>query len=92
MWRGTPVPWRAAGEGAFKLDLDFDQAPQPGHTFATQVSTDAGRTWQTIGVGLKNPAITVDRSQFPRGTQVQLRVISTNGFTSTTSDIESFQV
>ncbi|MGW2183572.1 hypothetical protein ACWCXX_37245 [Streptomyces sp. NPDC001732] len=81
-----------AGEGAFSLDLDFDQTLQPSHTFTTQVSTDAGQTWQTIGVGLKNPAITVDRSQFPRGTQVQLRVISTNGFTSTTSDIESFQV
>ncbi|MFG2842643.1 hypothetical protein ACGF12_05640 [Kitasatospora sp. NPDC048296] len=81
-----------AGEGKFGLDLDFGAPPMAGHTFATQVSTDGGRNWHTIGVGLKDPAITVDRTQYPAGTEVQVRVISTNGFTSTTSDIESFRV
>ncbi|MFJ9842188.1 hypothetical protein ACIRYZ_17240 [Kitasatospora sp. NPDC101155] len=81
-----------AGEGKFGLDLDFGAPPLAGHTFATQVSTDGGRIWHTVGVGLKDPAITVDRTQFPPGTEVSVRVISTNGFTSTTSDIESFRV
>ncbi|MFH8386572.1 hypothetical protein ACH4E7_37545, partial [Kitasatospora sp. NPDC018058] len=81
-----------AGEGEFGLDLDFGAARMDGHTFATQVSTDGGRIWHTIGVGLKDPTITVDRTQFPPGTEVRVRVISTNGFTSTTSDIESFRV
>ncbi|MET8625270.1 hypothetical protein ABZW30_16210 [Kitasatospora sp. NPDC004669] len=81
-----------AGEGKFGLALDFGAAPMDGHTFATQVSTDGGRIWHTIGVGLKDPVITVDRTQFPPGTEVRVRVISTNGFTSTTSDIESFRV
>ncbi|MFI9366128.1 hypothetical protein ACIG5E_34515 [Kitasatospora sp. NPDC053057] len=81
-----------AGEGRFGLNLDFGQPQQEGQTFATQVSTDGGQTWQTVGVGLKDPMISVDRTQFPPGTRVELRVISTNGFASTTSDIESFQV
>ncbi|MFE5585341.1 hypothetical protein [Kitasatospora sp. NPDC056531] len=81
-----------AGEGKFGLDLDFGAPPIEGHTFATQVSTDGGWIWHTIGVGLKDPTITVDRTQFPPGTEVRVRVISTNGFTSTTSDIESFRV
>ncbi|MFJ5120743.1 hypothetical protein [Kitasatospora sp. NPDC088548] len=81
-----------AQDGNVGLDLDFGPVPQDGQTFATQVSTDGGRTWQTVGVGLKNPTITIDRSQFSPGTQVQVRVISTNGFTSSTSDIQSFQV
>ncbi|WP_158835286.1 hypothetical protein [Streptomyces sp. NRRL S-350] len=82
-----------AGGGRLSLDLDFGSAPPTdGQTFATQVSTDGGQTWQTVGVGLKDPMITVDRSQFPPGTEVRVRVIATNGFTSTTSDIESFRV
>ncbi|MFJ2865953.1 hypothetical protein [Kitasatospora sp. NPDC087314] len=95
---GAPAPAlrgarpTTAQDGNIGLALDFGPAPQDGQTFATQVSTDGGRTWQTVGVGLKNPMITIDRSQFPRGTAVQVRVISTNGFTSTTSDIQSFQV
>ncbi|MFJ3791033.1 hypothetical protein [Kitasatospora sp. NPDC090091] len=81
-----------ADDGAFGLALDFDKAPEPGQTFAAQVSTDDGATWQTIGVGLKDPVIQVDHSQFRPGQQVQLRIISTNGFTSTAADIQQIQV
>ncbi|MBB4981112.1 hypothetical protein [Streptomyces nymphaeiformis] len=81
-----------ADNGAFGLALDFDEAPEPGRTFAAQVSTDDGVTWQTVGVGLKDPVIQVDHSQFRPGQQVQLRIISTNGFTSTVADIQQIQV
>ncbi|WP_051838233.1 hypothetical protein [Streptomyces sp. NRRL F-2580] len=95
---GTPTPLLSArhagaADGAFALTLDFgSQVPEPGQTFAAQVSTDDGITWQTIGVGLKDPAIKIDRGQFQPGQRVQLRIITTNGFTSSTSDVESFQV
>lgn len=94
---GAPPALRAARHasaeaGAFGLALDFDRGPEAGQTFAAQVSTDGGATWQTIGVGLKEPTIQVDRSQFRPGDQVQLRIISTNGFTSTAADIQEIQV
>ncbi|MFE6869425.1 hypothetical protein ACFVFS_23085 [Kitasatospora sp. NPDC057692] len=94
---GAPPALRAARhagaeEGTFGLALDFDKAPDPGQTFAAQVSTDDGATWQTIGVGLKDPVVQVDHSQFRPGQQVQLRIISTNGFTSTAADIQQIQI
>ncbi|MET7645870.1 hypothetical protein ABZS83_20005 [Streptomyces sp. NPDC005426] len=82
----------SAGDRAFGLALDFDNGPEAGQTFAAQVSTDGGSTWQTIGVGLKEPLIQVDRSQFRPGQQVQLRIITTNGFTSSAADIQTIQV
>ncbi|TYC68132.1 hypothetical protein EH183_40385 [Streptomyces sp. CB01881] len=94
---GPPQPLRAARHaqarpGTFQLALDFEQQPDPGQTFAAQVSTDDGGTWQTIGVGLKDPLIQVDRSQFRPGDRVRLRIITTNGFTSTTVDVQQIQV
>ncbi|MFF0416109.1 hypothetical protein ACFYUY_37480 [Kitasatospora sp. NPDC004745] len=95
---GPPPPLLAArhagsADGAFGLDLDFGgRVPEPGQTFAAQVSTDGGVTWQTIGVGLKDPRVQIDRRQFQPGQQVQLRIITTNGFTSSTSDVESIRV
>ncbi|MEV0530972.1 hypothetical protein [Kitasatospora sp. NPDC050463] len=94
---GAPPALRAARHasaeaGAFGLALDFDRGPEAGQTFAAQVSTDGGATWQTIGVGLREPLVQVDRGQFRPGDQVQLRIITTNGFTSTASDIQQIQV
>jgi hypothetical protein len=48
-------------------------------TYSVQVSTDAGRTWQTLGVGLKTPSLELDRSQFKPGQEVRVRVLATNG-------------
>ena len=94
---GAPPALRAARHasteaGTFGLALDFDDGPRAGQTFAAQVSTDGGDSWQTIGVGLTEPLIQIDRSQFRPGQQVQLRIITTNGFTSSTADIQTIQV
>ena len=59
-------------------------------SFAVQVSTDHGRTWQTVGVGLKEPSLTLDRSQFTPGQEIYVRVIATNGFTSSVVTSEVF--
>jgi hypothetical protein len=50
-------------------------------TYTVQASTDDGRTWNTLAIGLRQPAYTMDRSNFEGATRVQIRVIATNGFT-----------
>lgn len=50
-----------------------------GATFAVQVSTDDGRSWQTVAIGLNTPAAEIDRSQYAPGQTVRVRVIATNG-------------
>jgi len=49
------------------------------HTYCIQVSTDNGRTWQTVGVGLKRPTLELDRTQFRAGQEVGVRMVATNG-------------
>jgi hypothetical protein len=60
-------------------------------TYSVRVSTDDGQTWQTIAVGLKEPSFTIDRSQFPEGQQVQVRIIATDGLTSSVVATEAFR-
>jgi hypothetical protein len=57
-----------------------------------QSSTDDGHTWQTIAVGLTSPELSIDRSQYPPGAHVTVRVIATDGFTSTITSSEKFSV
>jgi hypothetical protein len=52
------------------------------HTYNVQVSTDDGRTWQTLAVGLATPEVTIDRNQFYGAKNVLVRVIATDGFRS----------
>jgi hypothetical protein len=69
-------------EGAAKtitMVTDAEQPAERGQTYSVQVSTDGGRTWQTIAVGLKHPALDLDRGQFHAGQEVRVRVIATNG-------------
>ena len=64
-----------------------------GHqTYNLQVSTDGGQSWQTIAVGLREPAMTMDRSQFRKGQDVQVRVLATNGLTTSVVTTGSFRV
>jgi hypothetical protein len=58
---------------------DAEPAVERGQTYSVQVSTDEGRTWQTVAIGLKRPAIDLDRSQFRAGQEVRVRVVATNG-------------
>lgn len=79
-------------DGAMGLALEFDRELAPDTSYAAQVSTDQGATWQTIAVGMRDPVIHVDRGQFRPGDEVQVRIITTNGFTSTSAITESFRV
>jgi hypothetical protein len=64
------------------VTLALDKELPHGHTFSVQVSTNRGKTWQTVGVGLKEPIFAIDRAQFREGDEVQVRVLATNGLSS----------
>jgi hypothetical protein len=86
-----------ASEDAVSLEWDAPVADDEGAegeaatspvTYNVQVSTDGGRTWQTVAVGLTTPTATIDRGEFQDAASVIVRVIATNGFDNTvvTSD------
>lgn len=82
----------AAGEKEANILLALDRELEEGHTFSVQVSADQGSTWQTVAVGLREPAFAIDRRQFREGQQLQVRVIATNGLSSSVVMSEPFRV
>jgi hypothetical protein len=62
------------------------------HTYIVQVSTDDGRNWQTLAVGLATPEVTIDRNQFYRAENVLVRVIATDGFRSSVVTSEPLSI
>ena len=78
--RNLAVTW----EGSVETNDDV--------TYIVQASTDEGRSWITLAVGLKTPTYTIDRRNFEGATQVQVRVITTNGFTQSIVTNEPFQL
>lgn len=78
--------YASAEDGMFGMDLEFDRDPEPDLSYSAQVSADGGRTWQTLGVGLKEPTVQLDRGQFRPGDDVRLRITTTNGFSSTAAE------
>jgi hypothetical protein len=58
-------------------------AAGPGnYRYTVQVSSDGGQTWQTVAVGLTQPTVRIDRAQFFPGQTVQVKIIGTDGFSS----------
>jgi len=55
-------------------------APAPPPVYSVQLSADGGSTWQTIGLGLKRPSVTVDRHLLQGQDEVKVRVTSSDGF------------
>ncbi|MFF2040957.1 hypothetical protein ACFVVX_11050 [Kitasatospora sp. NPDC058170] len=82
----------SAVDGSLGLALEFDPGQDSAYTYSAQVSTDDGKTWQTIGVGLKDPLVQIDHSRFRPGERVRLRITTTNGFTSTTAETAPIQI
>jgi hypothetical protein len=80
----------AMEEGAVVLAWEPGAPPEPTHTYTVQVSTDGGLTWQTLAVGLTEPNVRIDRSQFAPGQTVQVRVIATDGFSRSEVTTEQF--
>jgi len=61
-------------------------------TYNVQVSTDDRQTWQTVAVGRTSPDASIDRTQFEPGDRVTVRVVATDGFTSTVAETETFSM
>ena len=76
----TPEAFAAEDEGSTNVKYNI------------QSSVDDGQTWQTIAVGQTSPQVDIDRSQFPPGSRVTVRVIATDGFTSKVFNTETFAV
>jgi hypothetical protein len=57
------------------------QAP----TYAVEISVDGGATWRTAGFGLAQPQVTVDPALLAGAETVQVKVTTTDGFTSESS-------
>lgn len=70
----------AADPHAPVVAWETDARPQDKHTYSVQASTDNGKTWQTLAVGLTSTQVAIDRSQFRGAKQVLIRVIATDGF------------
>jgi hypothetical protein len=66
------------------LRIEGEGVPlERGQTFAFQASPDGGRTWQTVAVGLAQPSLDLQSAQPKDAQPLLIRVVSTNGFTST---------
>lgn len=62
-----------------------------GRTYTVQISTDGGSTWQTVGFALREPRVVIDREALGRSEEVLVRVTSTDGFKSVSSQ-QKFKV
>ena len=91
----TAPPRVGTSEDALSLEWDAPVSEDEGGehaagnlTYNVQASTDGGRTWQTLAVGLTEPTTTIDQGEFQDAGSVMLRIIATNGFDSSvmTSD------
>ena len=49
-------------------------------TYTVQFSSDHGRTWQTLGIGLTKPALGIDPGLFKNLSSVKIKVIASDGF------------
>lgn len=73
---------RASSARRIGLDLELDEPFAEGASFAAQISTDAGRTWETIAVGLREPHVELDCAHVPAGSEVRVRIVASNGLAS----------
>lgn len=59
-------------------DDDSDQL-----TYTVLASTDRGKTWQTIAVGLTEPKLEINPEDFGKVSKILLRVIANDGVNTT---------
>jgi len=74
-----PVVQRTAH--ALALTWESGAARSDGHTYIVQASTDGGRIWQTLALGLESPQFNIDARRFADA-PVLIRIIETDGFDS----------
>jgi hypothetical protein len=84
---------RRAGErGDLSFTWETDAKPGDKHTYAIQVSTDHGQSWQTLAVGHATPEINIDKTQFKGVDQILVRVIATDGFSRSVVTTEAVPI
>ena len=74
------------------LAWEHDVEPDTRMTYVVQASTDEGRTWFTLAIGLMKPEFKFDPKQFPDAKKVHIRILATDGFTETVSKAEEFDL
>ena len=76
--------------GTLELRWAVPQAP-PGQRYIVQVSDDAGATWQTVAVGLAEPAVTLTSDDL-KGDEVSVRILATTGSGTTVVSTDTVPV
>jgi hypothetical protein len=59
---------------------ELEAPPTPGISYTIQISTDAGRSWETVATGVSQPSFRPDASLYPGVDRVLMRITATNGF------------
>jgi hypothetical protein len=78
------ITWNEAGRGGERRGAAV--ARGTGRVYTVQISTDGGSIWQTVGFGLREPQVTIDRQLLADATEVKIRVISHDGFRSVSAE------
>jgi len=76
--------------GTLELRWAVPEAP-PGQRYIVQVSDDAGATWQTVAVGLAEPAVTLTSDDL-KGDEVSVRILATTGSGTTVVSTDTVPV
>jgi hypothetical protein len=69
-----------SADGGAAIVWESAQAADPAVTYSVQVSRDEGTTWETVGVNLPEPEMTLNPADYPDATEVRVRVSATDGF------------
>jgi hypothetical protein len=72
------------------LVLDWDEGTHrgEGHRYNVQMSSDNGRTWQTVAVGVTSRQLRIHPENLPKERRVLFRVEATDGFRSAKTVVE----
>ncbi|HVL22816.1 MAG TPA: hypothetical protein VM450_01970 [Thermomicrobiales bacterium] len=71
--------------GETGLELTWEAS---GGLYNVQISSDRGRTWRTVAVGLTEPRATIHPDNLPANGPVLFRVTATDGFTASETTVE----
>jgi hypothetical protein len=62
------------------VSIAWEAAPDSRNTYEIQISTDAGRTWESIAIGLREPALVITPEQMLGRKLTDVRVIASDGY------------
>ena len=87
--RAPSQPFRLGSSGQISWS-SADVGGDPVH-YLVRASTDNGQTWQTIGVNLTTPQITLNSPDFG-GKVVQFQILASNGLRSSLLNLGPYLV